>query len=73
MESRVGLSGAVDAMMPGAVDATEPVADALLRAPSPPADRTYTHGLDRSQPDRDGNPHRAGPKHLAADDQFAAG
>jgi len=73
MKSRVGLSGAVDATIPGAVNATESAADVLPRAPSPPADRTYTHGIDRSETDRDGNPERPGPRQLAAGNQFAAG
>jgi hypothetical protein len=73
MESRVGLSGAVDAKIPGAVNATESAADVLPRALSPPADRTYTHGIDRSETDRDGNPGHRGPRQLAADSQFAAG
>ena len=73
MESRVGLSAAVDAKISGAVDTTEPVADVLPRDPSPLADRTYTHGIDRSDTDRDGNPDRPGPRQLAADHQFAAG
>jgi hypothetical protein len=73
MESRVRLSGAVDAKMSGAVNATESAADVLPRALSPPADRTYTHGIEPSETDRDGNPERPGPRQLAADNQFAAG
>jgi len=73
MESRVGLSGAVNATISGAVNATESAADNLPRALSPPADRAHTHGLGRSETDRDGNSGRRGSRQLAADNQFAAG
>ena len=73
MESRVGLSGAVDAKISGAVNATESAADNLPQAPSPPVERTYTHGIDRSETDHNGNPGRRAPRILAAGNQFAAG
>lgn len=73
MESHVGLTGAVDAMIFGAVDAMESAADVSLGSLSPPADRTYTHGMDRLKTACDGNPDRPGPRQLAADKQFAAG
>ena len=73
MESRVGFSGAVDAMISGAVDATEAAADVSLGSLSPPANRLYRHGINRLKTDRNRNPDRPGPRQLAADNQFAAG
>jgi len=58
---------------PGLSMQRNPMPTFYPRALSPPADRTYTQGLDRSETDRDGNLDRPGPRQLAADNEFAAG